>query len=142
MASRNKRKSDSVSKTNNQLTQDLSRLVGLAVELGLDFHGRRYVSGKKLQKAVLSLLSNGNAVKTAVLDRFESMVFVSYDVEACGVFVVLVFFFSPDHVDNRIRHILMIDDKDVIGMVSIGDVVRAVVSEFREELDRLDAYIQ
>ncbi|TXG46799.1 hypothetical protein EZV62_026093 [Acer yangbiense] len=44
--------------------------------------------------------------------------------------------------DNRIRHIPVIDDKDMIGMVSIGDVVRAVVSEHREELDRLNAFIQ
>ncbi|KAL5824038.1 hypothetical protein ACOSQ4_021938 [Xanthoceras sorbifolium] len=44
--------------------------------------------------------------------------------------------------DNRIRHIPVIDDKAMIGMVSIGDVVRAVVSEHREELDRLNAYIQ
>ncbi|XP_042487567.1 CBS domain-containing protein CBSX3, mitochondrial isoform X2 [Macadamia integrifolia] len=44
--------------------------------------------------------------------------------------------------DNRIRHIPVINDKEMIGMVSIGDVVRAVVSEHREELDRLNAYIQ
>ena len=44
--------------------------------------------------------------------------------------------------DNRIRHIPVINDKGMIGMVSIGDVVRAVVSEHRQELDRLNAYIQ
>ncbi|GMY10390.1 CBS domain-containing protein CBSX3, mitochondrial [Fagus crenata] len=44
--------------------------------------------------------------------------------------------------DNRIRHIPVVDGKGMIGMVSIGDVVRAVVSEHREELDRLNAFIQ
>ncbi|KAL6203639.1 hypothetical protein ACLB2K_027339 [Fragaria x ananassa] len=44
--------------------------------------------------------------------------------------------------DNRIRHIPVIDDRGMLGMVSIGDVVRAVVSEHREELDRLNAFIQ
>ncbi|XP_009392894.2 CBS domain-containing protein CBSX3, mitochondrial [Musa acuminata AAA Group] len=44
--------------------------------------------------------------------------------------------------DNRIRHIPVIDNNGMIGMVSIGDVVRAVVSEHREELNRLNAYIQ
>ncbi|EOX90564.1 Cystathionine beta-synthase (CBS) family protein isoform 1 [Theobroma cacao] len=44
--------------------------------------------------------------------------------------------------DNRIRHIPVIDEKGMVGMVSIGDVVRAVVIEHREELDRLNAYIQ
>ncbi|XP_074564804.1 CBS domain-containing protein CBSX3, mitochondrial-like [Curcuma longa] len=44
--------------------------------------------------------------------------------------------------DNRIRHIPVVGEKGMIGMVSIGDVVRAVVSEHREELNRLNAYIQ
>ena len=44
--------------------------------------------------------------------------------------------------ENRIRHIPVIDNKNMIGMVSIGDVVRAVVSEHREELNRLNAFIQ
>jgi len=44
--------------------------------------------------------------------------------------------------ENRIRHIPVINDKEMIGMVSIGDVVRAVVTEYRDELDRLNAYIQ
>lgn len=44
--------------------------------------------------------------------------------------------------DNRIRHIPVINERGMIGMVSIGDVVRAVVSEHRQELDRLNAYIQ
>lgn len=44
--------------------------------------------------------------------------------------------------DNRIRHIPVVNEGGMIGMVSIGDVVRAVVSEHREELNRLNAYIQ
>ncbi|CAH1447075.1 unnamed protein product [Lactuca virosa] len=44
--------------------------------------------------------------------------------------------------DNRIRHIPVISEKEMLGMVSIGDVVRAVVSEHREELNRLNAFIQ
>ncbi|KAL8549114.1 hypothetical protein ACS0TY_008105 [Phlomoides rotata] len=44
--------------------------------------------------------------------------------------------------DNRIRHIPVINEGGMIGMVSIGDVVRAVVSEHRDELNRLSAYIQ
>ncbi|KAK3039851.1 hypothetical protein RJ639_028244 [Escallonia herrerae] len=44
--------------------------------------------------------------------------------------------------DNRIRHIPVIDNNGMLGMVSIGDVVRAVVSEHRDELNRLNAFIQ
>lgn len=44
--------------------------------------------------------------------------------------------------DNRIRHIPVVENKEMKGMVSIGDVVRAVVDEHREELQRLSSYIQ
>eukprot|EP00252_Welwitschia_mirabilis_P016580 TRINITY_DN3660_c0_g1_i1.p1 TRINITY_DN3660_c0_g1~~TRINITY_DN3660_c0_g1_i1.p1 ORF type:complete len:206 (-),score=45.60 TRINITY_DN3660_c0_g1_i1:272-889(-) len=44
--------------------------------------------------------------------------------------------------DKRIRHIPVVEGKNMIGMVSIGDVVRAVVDEHREELKRLNAFIQ
>ncbi|BBN06453.1 hypothetical protein MPTK1_3g21280 [Marchantia polymorpha subsp. ruderalis] len=44
--------------------------------------------------------------------------------------------------ENRIRHIPVVEDKKMKGMVSIGDVVRAVVEEHREELKRLESYIQ
>jgi len=44
--------------------------------------------------------------------------------------------------DNRIRHIPVVNESGMIGMVSIGDVVRAVVTEHRDELTRLNAFIQ
>jgi len=44
--------------------------------------------------------------------------------------------------DNRIRHIPVVAESGMTGMVSIGDVVRAVVGEHREELQRLNSYIQ
>ncbi|MDG2870771.1 CBS domain-containing protein, partial [Vibrio parahaemolyticus] len=44
--------------------------------------------------------------------------------------------------DKRIRHIPVIDEKGMVGMVSIGDVVRAVVREHRQEVERLNAFIQ
>ena len=44
--------------------------------------------------------------------------------------------------EKRIRHIPVIKGGEMRGMVSIGDVVRAVVDEHREELERLNAYIQ
>ncbi|EMS63913.1 CBS domain-containing protein CBSX3, mitochondrial [Triticum urartu] len=44
--------------------------------------------------------------------------------------------------EKRIRHIPVISGTEMMGMVSIGDVVRAVVSEHKEELNRLNAYIQ
>jgi CBS domain-containing protein len=48
----------------------------------------------------------------------------------------------PLPAEKRIRHIPVIDGTGMVGMVSIGDIVRAVVSEHKEELNRLNAYIQ
>lgn len=44
--------------------------------------------------------------------------------------------------DNRIRHIPVVNESGMIGMVSIGDVVRAVVGEHRDELNRLNEFIK
>lgn len=43
---------------------------------------------------------------------------------------------------NRIRHIPVVENQKMKGMVSIGDVVRAVLSEHKEEVKRLNEYIK
>ena len=53
---------------------------------------------------------------------------------------------SADHcmqvvTDHRIRHLPVLDGDAVLGVVSIGDLVRAVIEEQRQELDHLQRYI-
>ena len=53
---------------------------------------------------------------------------------------------SADHcmqvvIDHRIRHLPVLDGDAVLGVVSIGDLVRAVIEEQRQELDHLQRYI-
>ena len=43
--------------------------------------------------------------------------------------------------DHRIRHLPVRDGDAVLGVVSIGDLVRAVIEEQRQELDHLQRYI-
>lgn len=43
--------------------------------------------------------------------------------------------------DHRIRHLPVLDGDAVLGVVSIGDLVRAVIEEQRQELDHLQRYI-
>lgn len=43
--------------------------------------------------------------------------------------------------EGRIRHLPVIDAGQVIGVVSIGDLVKAVIAEQRQELDHLQRYI-
>jgi CBS domain-containing protein len=42
---------------------------------------------------------------------------------------------------KHIRHLPVIDDKKVVGMISIGDLVRAVIAEQQSTIDDLAKYI-
>jgi len=43
--------------------------------------------------------------------------------------------------DMRIRHLPVVDDTKVVGMLSIGDLVKAVIDEQAAELEQLQRYI-
>lgn len=53
---------------------------------------------------------------------------------------------SVDHcmqlmTDRRVRHLPVLVDGEVVGVVSIGDLVKAVIEDQRVELDQLQRYI-
>ena len=43
--------------------------------------------------------------------------------------------------EHRIRHLPVVDGEDVVGVISIGDLVKAVIEDQRAELDSLQRYI-
>ncbi|MCW4455006.1 CBS domain-containing protein [Flavobacterium sp. MXW15] len=43
--------------------------------------------------------------------------------------------------NRRIRHLPVLEQGEVIGVISIGDLVKAVIEEQRQELDHLQHYI-
>ena len=43
--------------------------------------------------------------------------------------------------ENRIRHLPVVDDKRVIGMISIGDLVQAIITDQQKEIEQLGQYI-
>ena len=57
---------------------------------------------------------------------------------------------SPQHntdqcmqlvTDSRIRHLPVVENGQVIGLISIGDLVKAVIESQQQELDHLQRYI-
>ncbi|HLY52718.1 MAG TPA: CBS domain-containing protein [Steroidobacteraceae bacterium] len=43
--------------------------------------------------------------------------------------------------DRRVRHLPVVDGARVVGMVSIGDLVKAVIAEQRAQIEQLESYI-
>lgn len=43
--------------------------------------------------------------------------------------------------DNRIRHLPVVEAGKVVGVISIGDLVKAIIEEQQRELDHLQRYI-
>lgn len=43
--------------------------------------------------------------------------------------------------ERHIRHLPVVDDGEVTGMISIGDLVKAVIADQKEEIEHLEHYI-
>lgn len=43
--------------------------------------------------------------------------------------------------DKRVRHLPIIEDKQVVGLVSIGDLVKAIISDQQFVIEQLEKYI-
>ena len=56
---------------------------------------------------------------------------------------------STDTVNNcmtvmssrKIRHLPVVDDGEVVGMISIGDLVQAIITDQQEEIEHMEHYI-
>jgi len=43
--------------------------------------------------------------------------------------------------ERKIRHLPVVDDGKVVGMISIGDLVQAIITDQKEEIEHLEHYI-
>lgn len=43
--------------------------------------------------------------------------------------------------DRRIRHLPVVTDGRVVGLISIGDLVQAIISDQQKEIEQLESYI-
>ncbi len=71
---------------------------------------------------------------TPVADIMTADVFtttVSETVNACMALMT----------EKKIRHLPVVEDNTVIGMISIGDLVEAIIADQQEEIEQLEHYI-
>lgn len=95
--------------------------------------------------AVRGILSERDYARKVVLHGRSSADTPVHDIMS----VEVVHVGSGDSVDfcmqlvteKRIRHLPVIDDGDIVGMISIGDLVKAVIEDQQHELDQLQRYI-
>ena len=84
--------------------------------------------------ALKVILRGRSATDTAVRDIMSSPVLtVSLDttVPQCMQLVT----------DRRVRHLPVVDGGRVVGMVSIGDLVKAVIADQQQQIEQLETYI-
>ena len=100
------------------LVMDGMRLVGILTE-------RHYARDV--------ILKGRTSPQTLVRDIMETPVVVEPDetVEACLAVMT----------EERVRHLPVIDSDRVVGIVSIGDLVKSVIDEQRFTIGQLEAYI-
>ncbi len=74
----------------------------------------------------------------------------SRDTPVREIMTTKVFYVRPDQTiedcmalmtDKRIRHLPVLEDNEVVGVISIGDVVKAIISEQEFMIAQLENYI-
>ncbi len=101
------------------LVMDGDKLVGIVSE-------RDYA-----RKVILEGKSSKQAAVSEVMTRHVLCVNPDRTVEECMALMT----------DKRARHLPVLDHKQVVGVVSIGDLVKAMISEQQVLIDQLQHYI-
>lgn len=101
------------------LVRDSGRSVGLITE-------RDYA-----RKVVLKGKSSKDTPVRDVMDDHVLTVQPDQDIEECMALMT----------DRRVRHLLAVDDGQVVGIISIGDLVKAIIEDQRFTIAQMVRYI-
>ena len=97
-------------------------------------------------KTVAGILSERDYARQVVLKGKASK-----DTPVREIMTTRVVFIGPERsaedcmavmADKRIRHLPVLDGDDLLGILSIGDVVKAVISEKQFQIEQLETYIR
>jgi CBS domain-containing protein len=101
------------------LVMDGPRLVGILSER--DYARKVVLQGRSSSDTPVRDIMTANVLTTTSLDTSDRCMQVM--------------------TEHRIRHLPVVDGDEVVGVVSIGDLVKAVIEDQRAELDSLQRYI-
>ncbi len=101
------------------LVMDGPRLVGILSER--DYARKVVLQGRSSSDTLVSEIMTSNVLTTWSLDTSDRCM--------------------QTMTEHRIRHLPVIDGDEVVGIVSIGDLVKAVIEDQQAELDSLQRYI-
>jgi CBS domain-containing protein len=97
--------------------------------------GSGAVSGIVSERDVVRRLAEGTGVlDAAVADIMTAKVLTATPTETVDHLMKLM-------TDNRIRHVPVVVDESLHGIVSIGDVVKSRMNELQFERDQLESYV-
>lgn len=80
------------------------------------------------------ILKGRSSESTAVSEIMTSDVLVTSGSESVQTCMQLM-------TEKRIRHLPVVEDGRVIGLISIGDLVQAIIADQQEEIEQLGQYI-
>jgi CBS domain-containing protein len=101
------------------LVMEGGRLLGIMSER--DYARKVVVKGRASDSTPVSDIMSANVVTTSSTET----------VNTCMALMT----------DRRIRHLPVVDDGVVVGVISIGDLVQAIIADQQEAIEQLEQYI-
>lgn len=98
------------------------------------------------KKQVVGMLSERDYARKVILKGKSSLGTPVKEIMTCRVYCVGLETTADECMalmsKERIRHLPVIDKKKLVGLISIGDVVKSVISEHKIKISHLEDYIQ
>lgn len=102
------------------VVMDGDQLLGILSER--DYRSKVILKGRTSKKTKVSTIMTGNVYNVSPHDTVESCMSIM--------------------TDKKIRHLPVMEDDAVVGVISIGDLVKAIISKQKGEISNLRQYIQ
>ena len=83
------------------------------------------------RKVILKGRASSETLVKEIMTRHVYYTYPDQDIEACLVVMT----------EHRIRHLPVMQEKRLIGMISMGDVVKEIIKEQRDKIAQLEHYI-